>query len=83
MTEEEEKAIERCKEVLNTNPLLGTMDFQYSDIETVLNLIQKQQEEKEKKDKIIDLMIRTYKQDDIRSIEEIKEYFTKKAEESK
>lgn len=68
-------------------------------IETVLNLIQKQQEEIEKKDKyikdmcenycpklmvkdkIIDLMARAWKQDDIRSIEEIKEDFRKRAEE--
>lgn len=78
-------------------------------IETVLNLIQKQQEEiemykdikriaetqvteladfidykgkLEQKDKIIDLMARAFKQDDTRSVEEIKEYFKKKAEET-
>lgn len=34
------------------------------------------------KDKIIDLMARAFKQDDIRSVEEIKEYFKKKAEET-
>ena len=57
----EEEAIERLKEVLNTDPLLGTVDFQYSDVETVLNLL-------EKKDKIIDLIageLANYKHEEI------------------
>ena len=41
----EEEAIERLKEVLNTDPLLGTVDFQYSDVETVLNLLEKKDKE--------------------------------------
>lgn len=36
----------------------------------------------EKKNKIIDEMARSWKQDDIRSVEEIKQYFEKKVEES-
>lgn len=38
--------------------------------------------ELEKKNKIINLMARSWKQDDIRSVEEIKQYFEKKVEES-
>jgi len=37
----------------------------------------------EQKDKIIDLMARAWKQDDERSVEEIIQYFTQKAEGSK
>ena len=50
-------------------------------IETVLNLIQTQQEEIEKKDKIINEMAKAFKQDDIRKIEEIKQYFENKVKE--
>ncbi len=35
----------------------------------------------EKKDKIIDLMAKSFKQDDVRTVEEIKQYFEKKVEE--
>lgn len=38
--------------------------------------------ENKKKDKIIDLIARSWKQDDIRSVEEIKQHFEKKVEES-
>ena len=34
----------------------------------------------EKKDKIIDLMAKAFKQDDVRSVEEIKQYFERKSE---
>ena len=49
-------------------------------IETVLNLIQEQEKEIEKKDKQIDLMARAFKQDDARSVEEIKQFFERKVE---
>ena len=65
------------------------------DIETALNIIkensaeiqQKNTElteknaEIEKKDKIIDLIARAFKQDDVRTVEEIKKYFERKSEE--
>ena len=35
----------------------------------------------EKKDKIIDLMAKAFKQDDVRSVEELKQYFERKSEE--
>ena len=37
--------------------------------------------ELEKKDKQIDLMARAFKQDDVRTVEEIKKYFERKSEE--
>ena len=48
--------------------------------ETVLNLIQEQEEELKKKDKIIDELAKAFKQDDVRSVEEIKQYFERKVE---
>ncbi len=48
--------------------------------ENVLEIIQKDRAIEEK-DKIIDLMAKTWKQDDVRSIEEIKQYFKKQAKE--
>ena len=50
-------------------------------LETVLNMLKEKNEEIEKKDKIIDLMARAFKQDDVRSVEEIKQYFERKSEE--
>lgn len=97
MTEEEKKAVEYLKKYINWETY-GERNLE-ADIETVLNLIQKQQEEIEKKDKyikdmcenycpklmtkdkIIDLIARAWKQDDERSVEEIIQYFTQKAEE--
>lgn len=49
-------------------------------IETVLNLIQEQEKEIEKKDKIIDELAKAFKQDDVRSVEDIKQYFERKVE---
>ena len=50
-------------------------------IKTVLNLIQVQEAELKKKDKIIDELAKAFKQDDVRSVEEIKEYFEELAKE--
>lgn len=89
MTEEEKEAIEELRvlqRAFGFNGVKDTQEYYYLRdeepenyktalaIETVLNLIKKQ-------DKQIDLMARAWKQDDIRSIEEIKEEFKKKAEE--
>ena len=59
MPEEERKAIEVCKELIaeNSNDLLNCWDSgeeAKQAISTILYLIEKQQEEIEKKDKIID-----------------------------
>lgn len=51
-----------------------------NELTTVLNLIQKQQKELEKKDKIIVEMAKSWKQDDVRSEEEIIQYFEKKVD---
>ena len=81
MTEEEKEAILNL-DTLAINGLFLTIteDIQ-KDIQIVLNLVQKLQKENEEKDKIIDLMAKTWKQDDVRSIEEIKQYFKKQAKE--
>ena len=62
-------------------------DFNYDTIETVLNLIEKQQEEIEKKDKIIDLMaeeIASYNHYEalgkLEDKEDVIEYFNQKIE---
>lgn len=81
MTEEEKEAILNLDTLaINGLSLTITEDIQ-KDIQIVLNLVQKLQKENEEKDKIIDLMAKTWKQDDVRSIEEIKQYFEKQAEE--
>ena len=49
-------------------------------IETVLNLIQEKEEELKKKDKIIDELAKAFKQDDVRSVEEIKQFYERKVE---
>ena len=41
--------------------------------------LEKLQKENEEKDKQIDIMARAFKQDDVRSVEEIKQYFENKA----
>ena len=89
MTNEQREAIELAKEFTKmdfSNPMgwTGYYDAELEElsqaIETVLNLIKEQQEKLEKKDKIIDLMAEAFKQDDVRSVEEIKQYFERKSE---
>ena len=48
--------------------------------ETVLNLIQEQEAELQKKDNIIDELAKAFKQDDVRSVEEIKQFYERKVE---
>lgn len=50
------------------------------EIDLVLDLIQEQEAELKKKEKIIDELARAFKQDDVRSVEEIKQYFERKVE---
>jgi ribosomal protein L22 len=91
MTDEEKEAIEHF-EILNeiyTNSNYN-LDFKYTESEydnskILLNLIQKQEKEIEKKDKIIDLMSERIQEDskwfysdfkfNAKSQEEIKQYF--------
>lgn len=76
MTTEQKEAIEYLEESVliykNTLPKISEA------IETVLSLIQKKEEELKKKDKIIDELAKAFKQDDVRSVEEIKQYFERK-----
>jgi hypothetical protein len=65
MTEEEKEAIEWLERLVKINKrdnLFNTF------AEILLNIIQKQS-------KIIDEILKTWKQDDVRSIEELKKYF--------
>ncbi len=101
MLEEEKEAIEDLKEEIailkdNLNKIIDSRKLLKCK-QSLLNLIQKQQEEIEllkdqkqfvideygriikKKDKIIDLMAKAFKQDDVRSVEEIKRYFEKES----
>lgn len=50
------------------------------EIDLVLDLIQEQEAELKKKDKIINLMAKAFKQDDVRSVEEIKLFYERKVE---
>ena len=61
---EEQKAIERLTKAQNDiwYATLYSQEEQDKDIQTVLNLIQKQEEEIEKKDKIIDLIAKKINQ---------------------
>ena len=86
MTNEQREAIEflefykqHClkKEIENMDnyETIHDGDFVSKNLDTVLSLIKEQQEELDKKDKQIDLMARAFKQDDVRTVEEIKQYF--------
>ena len=59
----------------------GDKDF-CNDLETLLQCIDQLEQENNKQNKMIDEIIKSWKQDDHRSIEEIKQYFEKKVEES-
>lgn len=89
MTTEQKEAVALVKDFTKmdfNNPMgwTGYYDTELKElqqaIETVLNLIQEQEEELKKKDKQIDLMAKAFKQDDVRSVQEIKQYFERKVE---
>ena len=76
MTNEQREAIELLEGIRDntwTTKYIISSDSKKAD--TVLSLIKEQQEELDKKDKQIDLMARAFKQDDVRTVEEIKQYF--------
>lgn len=91
MTEEEKEAIEQLKSwrefiINNKNKVNKANDIEFY-LRTALNLIQKQQKTTEKKDKIINEMshyivelIKYNNPEEIREIEEIKQYFESKVE---
>lgn len=85
LREEEFYSVFTIHEVQNISTALNLMQKQQKEIETHIkaNMIrtQKFNKELEKKDKIIDLMAKSFKQDDVRTVEEIKQYFEKKVEE--
>lgn len=82
LSEEEKKSIDKLKKIredtIKANECgLSNNDFK-EEIEVynvVLNLITKQQKENEEKDRQIELMARAFKQDDVRTVEEIKQHF--------
>ena len=76
MTKEQKEAV---KDLVEFNNKFDCGKYRKA-IETVLNLIQEQEEELKKKDKIIDEIAKAFKQDDVRSVEEIKQYFERKVE---
>lgn len=76
MTTEQKKAIKSLDEFVNTK--YGA--FSVNEGRQILNLIQEQEAELKKKDKIINLMAKAFKQDDVRSVEEIKQFFERKVE---
>ena len=53
------------------------------EIDLVLDLIQEQEAELKKKEKIIDELAKAFKQDDVRSVEEIKQFYERRANENR
>ena len=76
MTTEQKEAV---KDLVEFNNKFDCGKYRKA-IETVLNLIQEQEAELKKKDKIIDELAKAFKQDDVRSVQEIKQYFERKVE---
>ena len=101
MTTEQKEAIDNLEKLSEYGLCYTINEKNIVDIETVLNLIQKQEKEIEKykklyqkalddavvtahdnmqKDNIIDELAKAFKQDDVRSVEEIKRFFERKVE---
>ena len=81
MTTEQKEAIDRLNYInraYDYNNYYSTYDLDC--INVVLNLIQEQEAELQKKDQIIDELAKAFKQDDVRSVEEIKQSFERKVE---
>ena len=73
MTNKEREAIERLNKDKNHPLACGDITIvNVNDLDTVLSLIKEQEQ-------LIELMARAFKQDDIRSAEEIKQYFANQA----
>ena len=85
MTKEQKEAIDRLKELVELRKSKNKIKYDNcicatSDVDIVLNLIKKQENELKKKDKIIDELAKAFKQDDVRSVEEIKQFYERKVE---
>lgn len=84
MLKEKDKEIEELKQALARNiakNFTSSMKESEKSKEDLEMLNKGWQIELERKDKIIDLMARAFKQDDVRTVEEIKQYFERKSEE--
>lgn len=81
MTTEQKEAIEMLEYIKHHNTLIGYKNDERDKLaESALNLIQEQEAEIKKKDKIIDNLAKAFKQDDVRSVEEIKQFYERKIE---
>ena len=85
MTTEQKEAIDRLKELVELRKSKNKIKYDNcicatSDVDIVLNLIKKQENELKKKDNIIDELAKAFKQDDARSVEEIKQFYERKVE---
>ena len=85
MITEQKEAIDRLKELVELRKSKNKIKYDNcicatSDVDIVLNLIKKQENELKKKDKIIDELAKAFKQDDVRSVEEIKQFYERKVE---
>lgn len=88
MTKEQKEAIDRLKELVELRKSKNKIKYDNcicatSDVDIVLNLIKKQENELKKKDKIIDELAKAFKQDDVRSVEEIKQFYERKVKDEK
>lgn len=88
MTKEQKEAIDRLKELVELRKSKNKIKYDNcicatSDVDIVLNLIKKQENELKKKDKIIDELAKAFKQDDARSVEEIKLFYERKVKDEK
>lgn len=92
MTQEQEEAIERLNRFKAIEILYGNTFAMHveqlktvqGDIETVLSMLQEQQKENKKKDKIIDYMIDWIRERSIYAVDShdmLKQYFERKVEE--
>lgn len=80
MSEEEKiKEIDNKLDKIEDNET--TINLLYQKVDLLEGIIGKQKSELEKKDKVIDLMAKAWKQDDTRTVEEIIKYFERKVEE--
>ena len=84
MLKEKDKEIEELKQALARNiakNFTSSMKESEKSKEDLEMLNRGWQIELKRKDKITDLIARAFKQDDVRSVEEIKKYFERKSEE--
>lgn len=90
MTKEQELKIQLLKDFTKmdfSNPMgwTGYYDTELKElseaVETVLSMLKEKDKEIEQKEKQIGLMAKAFKQDDVRTVEEIKQYYERKSKE--